>query len=100
MRIASDQVGKFWISTIYTSQTWNGEPRYETAVFDESKITHLTHEDKVLVSAAKVVEEFDYETEEEALANHRALVGKYSLPSNVPPQPDPVVDQPNDQDQE
>lgn len=79
MRIASDRVGKFWISTIYTFQTWNGEPRYETAVFDESKITHITHEDKVLMSVAKVVGGFDYETEEEALANHQKLVAAYSL---------------------
>lgn len=76
-RIASDEVGKFWISTIYTSQTWNGVPRYETAVFDRSQITRFTAGTTELCAAAHVVEEYDYETEEEALANHKKLVSDY-----------------------
>ena len=77
--IAFDRVGQFAISTIYTFETWTGEPRYETAVFDESKVTHLTDNNgDVMFSVSEVVAEYDYTTEEEALANHRKLVDHYS----------------------
>ena len=77
-RIALDKVGNFRISTIYTSQTFDGEPRYETAIFDESKPIDLMNGDEVIMRVFHVVDEFNYETREEALAHHQELVRELS----------------------